>query len=367
MSGGVGIFGGVAVQALGSKKLAELEASGKTPGEKPHVIIAWPGTPLDGHRGILEGRQGTDAMVRLDTTGGVFQVPGNFLMAADPAPETVSPPEEPKPRGTATPEEERTPTAKKETKVLTEKPSTLESVKPKAVTKDVAKAAPDADAAIAAQLETVRGIESEKAALEDKAQKLLEALHIELVDEKYKKEVTKLHDMVVQSGQSVLRIKDEILAIDKKRTIAQVNVPMTGKLAEANKKLTDSLAKHKKAQADAAKELTDLQAEIFSKFGGTEKVQERVTTFPLASQKVEGASILDLFKKAAESIKEFFGFHEKSETPGEEKAEHGGKTPDKAEEKKETKEGEAKEEKKKAEATEKKPEAQEKKPDAKKE
>ncbi len=92
MKSNLHIFGGITEAVAMDKALAQAE--GKLPiragYQKKSVVIAWPGVEVDGQEGVMEGEVNGDAMVRLNFSGGVFQIPGQYLVVLgdfkDPAP-----------------------------------------------------------------------------------------------------------------------------------------------------------------------------------------------------------------------------------------------------------------------------------------
>lgn len=251
---------------------------------KMKVMISWPGTPLDGHAGTLEGsKDDGSAMVRLDATGGIFSVPGERIVAQPkkevaPAKEKEAPTTpEPASRGGAPQEEELTKRGEAERKKITEPPKRLGKTKPKAITKDIAKAAPEAGAAIQQLVSTAIEIEKEKEGAEAELENFRSSLNLDLIDERYQKAAASLYEAIEKTSEPVLKIKDMLVAIDVKRDVVEANMSK-----ETQKKYNDLLGKMK----DTATTIKALKNEIseiinasFSRMGGTEKETQRVTTF----------------------------------------------------------------------------------------
>jgi hypothetical protein len=328
------IFGGVALRALVAKKLSDAETKLTfVAGEKTHVIIAWQGAPIDGHTGVLEGKneQGK-SLVRLDATGGVFAVPGEFLVAAPKAKaktkeEAGAEARKPNPgsRGSAPQEEEMTKRAKEDVNEIVEPPKKLETSKPKSVAIEQARTAPQAGSAIETIVDKLNSIANEKAAAVSQLNKFEETLNIELIDQHYLKTVKELRDAVVAKGEPVLQLKDKFLAATVKRDVVQANMS-----EETTKKFNAFLAALDKKEQEMAKineQMAELINASFARMGGTEKVEEHINMFEDKNKaKIAPASLIamlsattkkdskflrleaglkEMFKAMVESAKEF--------------------------------------------------------------
>lgn len=298
------LFGGVATRAYAEKMIKDGEAALKiSAAEKPNVVIAWAGTELDGRSGVQEGvnEQGK-VLVRLDMTGGVFAVPADRIMAApatkekkeekpkDEKPKDEKPKDpsggekgaearkpDPGSRGKAPQPEEIKPKAKENVTEIIEPPSELERVKPKALPIEEARTAPEASTPIQALVSQIESIEQEKVSAEEKIASFAQSINLDLIDEHYKKEVQKLHDLIKETGQPVLKLKDSFLAVDVKRDLVEAN--MSEETKKKLKEFQTSLAKKKKEMTDLNKKIADLEKASFARMGGTEKQEQRVTMF----------------------------------------------------------------------------------------
>jgi len=296
----LGIFGGVATRAYADKMLRDAEATlNIVAGEKPHVIIAWPLAPLDGHSGVVEGKneQGR-TLVRLDATGGVFAVPGEFLVAAPKTKEKKSAEEkgaearkpDPGSRGSAPEEKELGKKAKESVTPVVEPPAKLERKKPQALPIEEARTAPEAGSPIETLVNKTLSIETEKAAAVSKLNKFEEGLNLELIDENYKKTVKELHDAIEATGEPVLKLKDQLLAIDVKRDVVEANMS-----EETRKKFNALVEKLSTKEAEMARlneQIEELVNASFARMGGTEKQEQRVTMFKDPKAKTKATASL---------------------------------------------------------------------------
>lgn len=291
--------GGIALRAKAAKVLRDAEQKlTVVAGEKPHVIIAWAGAPLDGHEGVLEGKteQGT-SLVRLNATGGVFAVPGEYLVAAPKAKEKAdkgaeSRKSDPGSRGSAPEEKELSKKAAENVTPTVEPPAKLERTKPKALPIEQARTAPEAGSPIETLVNKTLSIENEKAAAIGKLNKFKEGLNLELIDENYKKTVKELHDAIEATGEPVLKLKDQLLAIDVKRDVVEAN------MSEATRKKFNDLVKMLEEKEGEMSELNGQIEEVvnasFARMGGTEKQEQRVTMFKDPKAKTTQASLISM-------------------------------------------------------------------------
>lgn len=292
------LMGGVVTRAMAAKVLSDADAKlNFVASEKPHVIIAWQGTPLDGHAGTLEGTNGQGkSLVRLDATGGVFAVPGEFLTAAPKAKEKKDAGAEarkpnPGSLGKAPQEEELTKKAKDNVEKIVEPPKSLEKMKegPRDISKDKARTAPEAGSPIQALVDKTLSIETEKANAIQKLNKFKEGLNLELIDENYKKTVKELHDAIEATGEPVLKLKDQLLATVVKRDVTEANMS-----DETRKKFDALIAKLEVKETEMAKlneQIEELVNASFARMGGTEKQTQRVVTYP--SGQTAAASLIE--------------------------------------------------------------------------
>jgi hypothetical protein len=297
------LFGGVATRAYANKMMRDAEATlSIVAGEKPHVIIAWKNAPLDGHTGILEGtnEQGK-SLIRLDATGGVFAVPGEFVVAAPKAKEKKSEAEkgaearkpDPGSRGSAPEEKDLSKKATENVTPIVEPPTKLERTKPKALPMEEARTAPEAGSPVQALVDKTLSIENEKASAISKLNKFKEGLNLELIEENYKNTVKELHDAIEATGEPVLKLKDQLLAIDVKRDVTDANMS-----EETRKKFNALVEKLSAKEAEMGKlneQIEELVNASFARMGGTEKQEQRVTMFEDKNKKKMPAASLIAF------------------------------------------------------------------------
>lgn len=208
----------------------------------------------------------------------------------DPTP----PVKEPKSRGTAPQKEEMREKGKERTETKTTPPSALSRTKPKSLTKDISKSAPEATEQQASAVEAVLELESSVEAIDQQIEEAIGELQ-KSKDERSQElaaAAADLHAVIEEAKTPVLKYKDQILAIDEKRKIKKVNLSRAAskKAAEIAKKIAAETAKIKKFQA----ELNTLLEEQFKKHGGVETEQQRVTMFPAVHNLLKAAAMPDL-------------------------------------------------------------------------
>ncbi len=199
----------------------------------------------------------------------------------------ASPPAEPARRGDAPQPEDLSKRAAADVKQLIEPPKVLESVKPKEVAIATARTAPEAPTAIAKLVQELVETESQKANIEKQIEAFSAKLNPDLVDEKVVKLLSKIHDAIKATGEPVLKLKDEFLAVDVKANVVEANMS-----EETKKKYTELLKGIGAAKATMVKlngDLKQLVADSFTRMGGTESVQQRVTKFSGALIEYPGA------------------------------------------------------------------------------
>jgi hypothetical protein len=291
------VLGGIGQRAMAAKVIRDAEQKLTVlAGEKRHVIIAWAGAPLDGHTGTLEGTNGQGkSLVRLDATGGVFAVPGEFIVAA---PATKSKEEkgaesrkpDPGSRGSAPEEKELSKKAAENTTSTVEPPAKLERTKPKALPIEQARTAPEAGSPVQALVEKVLSIENEKKSANEKLDSFKEGLNMELIEQHYKKTVAELHDAIEKTGEPVLKLKDQLLAIDVKRDVVEAN--MSEETRKKFNALVEKLDVKEREMADLNEKIGELVNASFARMGGVEKQEQRVTMFKDPKAKGTQASLI---------------------------------------------------------------------------
>lgn len=290
---------GKIVGGIAAKKAMKAASDAFNPPAEPakkEVLIHWPGNRMDGLEATLEGSNNGGSLVRLKASGEQKLIP-NMFIKAKPATKTkeaeakteekpkpkaeprVAPLDQPRSRGNAPQEEDMTNTGLANTEVIKQDPELAEDTKPKGITKETAKAAPNANEAIVAALAEARKAVDELAIIEEKTATYRAKFHPELVQERHTKALNTIIESTKELGTPVVRIGEELLAVDKIVKRMQTNIPLTGKLRDTYTALKTSQKEISLELTAVKNDLTELEDTAFKQKGGTVSERDRVSLF----------------------------------------------------------------------------------------